>query len=95
MNSRGASWEDLSLSPSKSTPFGFLTCHRLTQPGPAMMRQQPRLQNPEGVGDLSVTAHSLPEARVTSVSRSGPQMSSSLIWRCLATAGKKNVDRLH
>ena len=55
----------------------------------------PRLQNPEGVGDLSVTAHSLPEARVTSVSRSGPQMSSSLIWRCLATAGKKNVDRLH
>lgn len=38
-----------------------------------------------GVGDSSVTAHGLPEARVTSVSPSGPRMSSSLIWRCLAT----------
>lgn len=52
---------------------------------PAVAREQSRLQNPEGVGDLSVTAHCLPEARVTSVSPSGPQMSSSLIWRCLAT----------
>ena len=85
MNIRGASWENLSLSPSKSTPFGFLTCRQLTQPGPALVREQPHLQIPEGVGDSSVTAHGLPEARVTSVSPSGPWMSSSLIWRCLAT----------